>query len=359
MIGVFFAGQIEKNQTMITKAMVQTIINCYPDLILFQTFSSDKLVNLLDDTKNIRIVKVPDNKGGWNNFRDECLRLLWKLDIKCLIVLKVPMLSGFRKNDQKLYNRIADKFRSYTIGDDEGLGYESVRMILRKLMFIECASDFCDIIHYVFDPNELFLVNEKRVGILESDEMSYIPLYEPTLISGLSPAVKTQDLFFYATAMTAERKYLVDLFTISRPIPSFDIKVFDRTNRNEILGQSDYYRKMSSSRFTLIVPPYDKTSFSIIRFIEAVACDCLPLIYDKVDLHDLELTFADIYEIIVRYHLFVSNIDDMLAKTDQLNLPGFRDRILCDLKQTASYKMVASLDWCKERWDKIVEEVDG
>lgn len=352
MIGVFFAGQIEKNQTIIVKAMIQTIIDIYPDLILFHSFSTDKLVKLLD-IKKAKVVKIPDNKDGWDKFKNNCIELLWNLDINKLIVLKIPMFSGFRKNDQRVYDKFVKKFEEREIDDREKLNYESVRVILRKCMFIKCAADFCEIIHYVFDPNELVLSDEKRVGILKTHEMEYIPLYEPYLLVNTSLQTKTQDLFFYVTAMTNERSYILDLFKkIYEETDSIDVKVFDRTNRREIISQEEYYRKLSISKFTLILPPYDKTSFSIIRFIEGVMSNCLPLIYNNVNLHDLRCTFPDIYDIIKSENLIFDDFTNLQKKMEEIE--PMREMILQKLKTTMSYQKFTNLDWCKRRWHRIL-----
>lgn len=65
-------------------------------------------------------------------------------------------------------------------------------------------------------------------------------------------------------------------------------KQFDKTNKyvkNVVTGEENtvsrdtYLEKILESRYTLIVPSYDNTCFSMYRFVESIQNECLPIIH--------------------------------------------------------------------------------
>ena len=117
---------------------------------------------------------------------------------------------------------------------------------------------------------------------------------------------------------------------------------------NTYISQVEYYNKLSHSKFTLIIPSYDITTFSIIRFLEAISNRCLPLVLDTVNLTDLKNTFPDIYNIVKKN--LVVNIKDIQSKINELNY----DKIINEIFNTKSIKNFTDIEYFKKEWSKIL-----
>ena len=92
--------------------------------------------------------------------------------------------------------------------------------------------------------------------------------------------------------------------------------VDNKKNKKLIIKQEDYYYMLSKSKYTLVVQSYDVTTFSIIRFFEAVCRDCVPLIWFEACLDDLKNTFEDIYHLVLKYNLVVSSKEEIVDRVD-------------------------------------------
>jgi hypothetical protein len=71
-------------------------------------------------------------------------------------------------------------------------------------------------------------------------------------------------------------------------------KVFCRhyaTGENTLVPKALYTEFVKESKYTFMIPSYDSTCFSIYRFIESLAEDCLPLIHPDVNLSEVSVSF--------------------------------------------------------------------
>lgn len=73
-------------------------------------------------------------------------------------------------------------------------------------------------------------------------------------------------------------------------IVNFYIKDY-RNGQNTLIDPDAYMNKIEESRFTYMLPSYDRHCFSIYRFIEAINYDCLPLINSACNLVDIQNSF--------------------------------------------------------------------
>lgn len=53
---------------------------------------------------------------------------------------------------------------------------------------------------------------------------------------------------------------------------------------DELLSYDEYLDLLWHSKYTLIIPSYDTTTFSLRRFVEALMQDCVPIVYDKCNI---------------------------------------------------------------------------
>lgn len=115
-----------------------------------------------------------------------------------------------------------------------------------------------------------------------------------------------------------------------------------------------------------------KERFNIVRFMEAIICNCVPLILNDVDLDDLRLTFPDIYDIINKRELIVAPenvcvrltryfedaINGSVLKQQRINETGVvkrPDMEVCNLiKKTDSFKLIIDEDYIRGFYKTIL-----
>ena len=135
---------------------------------------------------------------------------------------------------------------------------------------------------------------------------------------------------------------------------NYDCKIVTNITKEDRkpLKQQEYYNKLSKSEYTLIIPSYDISTFSIIRFLEAVMVDCLPLIYSLCDLTDLKRTFPDIFNIVERKLIVedIRGIDDKMAEINDE-----RKSILDEIKSTKSFKKITTEEMVSKYYAKLLK----
>ena len=130
----------------------------------------------------------------------------------------------------------------------------------------------------------------------------------------------------------------------------------------------------------MINPPYNKNEFNIIRFMEAIICDCIPLILKcKKDVRDMKfgclynliLTFPDFYDIIMKRNLIVvpkdihvrltkyyEDSDNGSVRKVKYATYGEPDIDICEqLKETKSFKKITDRNYVQSFYDGLFSEV--
>jgi hypothetical protein len=64
------------------------------------------------------------------------------------------------------------------------------------------------------------------------------------------------------------------------------------TDVNTHVDADKYLNLIKESRFTYMLPSYNKHCFSVYRFIESIHHDCLPLIHSDCNIHDIGASFG-------------------------------------------------------------------
>lgn len=76
------------------------------------------------------------------------------------------------------------------------------------------------------------------------------------------------------------------------------------TGENTIIAGDLYLEKIKQSRYTYMLPSYNKHCFSIYRFIESIKNDCLPLIHSDCNIEDVSKSFNVDMSVLVRSTAF-------------------------------------------------------
>lgn len=357
-LGLFVSGFIEPGQQLVVKGIFETIIDSVEqDIVIFDSFKTNKLTKLISNIDKCKVVKITDEGcNNWQDLREKYAKAIKSSGVKTLIFTKMFIWPGFTRFDDRNFVSFRKALRQ---GDFTHGWKGGTRQVLSKLLFILTASKLCDnVYHYVVDPKEIDFTNInfnhfKRLYYLKREGCIWIPLFENQLVnSRCNKDTKEIDFVLYCTAFAEERKWLVDSKQEWESVPLWDVKVICIGGRGEAVPQTEYYDKLSNSRYTAVIKSYDKTTFSSWRFMEAVARDCLPFIFSDVALEECKSTYPNIYDIILDDELVVKGMDDIKSKISKWD-ESKRIETLTKIKQTPEWKFLSSMNGIKKRLKQV------
>lgn len=301
-----------------------------------------------------------DAVQNWDEYLEHAKEFLIDNDIDKVIFLKLPYSKGFMKNDD-------GTLRSFVKSDDpkKSMSFISIRNQFEAFKFIEAASFVCDYVYqYVIDPEEVTLSdyfefkNFQKLFFLDDDCYEFAPYWSYGLMNDncVKNDVKERDFMFYCTAEGNNRKWLRDIAEELERNCSLDINIICKGSRKnatkkKVISQELYFEILSSSKFTVVVPSYSDTTFSWMRFAEALMCGCLPLVFSSCNLNEVRMTFPDICDII-ESDLLVSDFyecEDIVNGMRECK----REQLINDLFFCNSFQNVLDIEWLRSRWQSI------
>jgi hypothetical protein len=120
--------------------------------------------------------------------------------------------------------------------------------------------------------------------------------------------------FGYTVLQSSERaKYIEWVNEMVARFPKANLFVkSDYDLENTSVSRSIYLNKIEESRFTLILPSYDESCFSVYRFLESLDKKCLPIIHKSCILTDIEKSYnVDLSPLVV---------DEPMSEADRVEL---------------------------------------
>jgi hypothetical protein len=149
---------------------------------------------------------------------------------------------------------------------------------------------------------------------------------------------KEIDLCFGFTALTRAREAEYDLIMngLDR-IENLNVKLYVRhkgLNIDTFVNRDIYLDSIQKSKYTLIIPPYDKKHFSVYRFIESIDNDCLPLIIEDTYIVDFVKSFGleneKVKQIITSYDRIGESVSIMKEEKRLELLSYFKEKCLVE-----------------------------
>ena len=347
MIGLFLNMGIAKGLVNTVKYHMNAIIDSLnANVIVFDTNSGNKLKNLLG-RDDVEYRHLPWIDGyNWKDYEKDIKNST--KDIDTFIIFGSTMFNNYNSKNSDLVDSLD---RELDKGNYEfNLSFVSTRTVQQRYFICKLCKDK-KLIYFYIDPSECILTKRFNTGTtvyyLKRDDCVYLPSYEKYMFENGKDIEKTVDFTFYGTALTEDRQYLVEQKDLLTGIRNSDVGIIVKKDSTYV-SQTEYYDKLARSKFTLIIPSYDSTTFSVIRFLEAVSNHCLPLVLDTVNLTDLQNTFPDICDIVKKY--LVVNIKDIQSKIDSLDY----DTIIKEIFNSKSVKNFSNDEYYKKEWSKIV-----
>ena len=298
-----------------------------------------------------------------------------------IILIKTPTLRGLypRQLDKKFLKEID---RGFTKDNEYQMSQDLMKRLIERLVFVKACRDK-NVIQFCIDTQEVdfsdvwkFKSYERRY-IANHGDMKYFPMYEWAMANTFIQEIdKAQDLYFIGSAFNSEKQELISRyhdnlykffgrrrvgFVRANPqIGYFDYYNNDENRREIKVNQSKYLYELKLSKYTVVNPPYDTSCFNMMRFMEAVICDCVPIILPENNFDDLILTFQDIYDKI--------NFRDLiLEKRDCRKLPiehylhiriseWERDKdCIEDIKSCKSYQKIVDQEYVQSEFAKLLK----
>ena len=142
--------------------------------------------------------------------------------------------------------------------------------------------------------------------------------------------------------MASYRQYLSDYIN-THVVETDTVKFFERNkfdeSRDNPINQTDYYKLLERTKFSLLAPATKEGRFSWFRLLEALMRKNIPLMLEDCNYQDaMEFMNSDLYELYKKYNLFVSYKDFINDKISELDY----DTIWKEIEQSEFIKNVTN-----------------
>jgi hypothetical protein len=202
------------------------------------------------------------------------------------------------------------------------------------------------LIHFIEDSKEIRFdqANSQNKNFfyyeLQKYKADYFPYLEYGLIYG-RPDCQTKkeyDFIFGMTALNDERHRIAVEFKNIQNSLKKDLKCElyfhdKKLDINTLINGNVYDEMLAKTKYTLVVPAYDKNEFSYPRIVESLCSKCIPLIHKNHPRETLITTMKEVpqfLEIIDKHNLYVE-IDEIESKIKNLDYDSvISDFISCD-----------------------------
>lgn len=359
-------GLIEASQVAIVRAFIETIASAVDELLIFDHLSGNKLRNIVKHVDNLTFVKLDISEfDEWNAVLKYYKSVIIEFKVDVFIFYKMMLSSLFNHENTNIVKRL-NECTSTGEAYRTGMNYSIAKSIMQRFLLIKAAASKCKMVyHYVLDPQEakleklLEFKQFKRLYFMKREGFKFIPALEPSLFwlcQDLVEGYRENEFVFYCSAVTDDRKYISKRKEQLEAVANWDVRINIAGRGSKPLNQIEYYKKLANSRFTLCIPAYNKTAFSMLRFHEAIFCGCLPLVEHKCILDDVRNTFPAVCDIIERELIVkgfkgVANVIETMDEQKRLN-------ILQKILKTPGYIVLTDLKLVSNAWKKLIYEVE-
>jgi hypothetical protein len=252
------------------------------------------------------------NMSSWNEIYDALdVNFLKEYDDLYLFGGIFSTASGLKRYEKRMF----------VFPKDSGqIKFESVAVpCVHILALLKANNEFGTRLHeIVFDPLEMSLdlfhvdyapkkcynlyhgYDKPSLNMKRLDSLQYF-LSKQTKNFIEEQTEKDIDITFGMTIFQNFRqKYEQDAKTILNKFDKVNFYVLNKvTGENTFVDRAEYLKQIARSKYTIILPAYDSTCFSIFRLLESLHNDCLPLIHEDCYLTDINKSYnTDLNELV-------------------------------------------------------------
>ena len=203
------------------------------------------------------------------------------------------------------------------------------------------------VFHVYVDPqeaswNKMTGCAEEKYFFYENSRIDakYLPFVEWSFSKQIKKYPKKKKFAFGFTVVTEDREPLYYQLAEIENV-NFLVK-FPKIGIDTTVKRADYAEMLKESEFTLVIPSYEDTDFSSIRFWDAITKACVPFILESCNWRQAFLKHPEITQIIEE-DLLVSaeTVKDKIENTCYENL-------LNKIWNSKDWKNIQNLEWYKE-----------
>lgn len=368
-VAVALLSNIESSQNEIISAIYSQIIEFVDEVTIIDFYGNGKINKVLtsDDVDILKLAQY-DCKS-WPE-----IKKLYEMvlnEFEKVIIFKTPTMVN-RSVVKEMQNGMkVDKQFNWN--------YDKMRRLYERLLFVSCCEGK-EVFQFVIDPREYDFSDfynfkkYKRICTWKSETDTYGPIYEYAMFNTFVQEIpKMQDLYFIGSVYDESKNYLYEIkkqlgdrigkrhkggkyfgkfgTNYNNPMTG-KFELFTLEDRDKRVGQSTYLYNLMLSRYTIVSHPYLHEYFNIMRFMEAVICDCVPVVMQGYSNNEnLRLTFPDIYDIIRKRGLIMepkmvhSRKDSYIERDEDVTRA---------IKATKSFKKITDPIKVKAFYDKLL-----
>lgn len=313
--GIINLHTIAKSQNELFKNIFQQICG-YTDAIPLTFLKSNKLANIIK--KNTTLIDI--EKDNWDEVKKEIKNFLKQNSFDRIYVVGLPLYDTLNYDKFDSWNKLLEKTKE---DNQYSFNYCMTKTCtIPQILFIdECVNQNIEIISLIYEPQMPSLkkiyqnskIKEYYILNKNDKNLKYLPFYERAMFinnEDISSNLKINELLFNCTVLTDDRKWILNYKNV---LEKYNCKLITNLMK-ESVSQSEYYDQLSHSKYTIVIPSFDVSSFSIIRLLEALSVNCLPFIYKDCNLNDLKETFPKLFRFIEDFDLILNDFSELENK---------------------------------------------
>ncbi len=200
------------------------------------------------------------------------------------------------------------------------------------------------VVHVYVDPQEASW--NKMTGCVEEKyffyensriDAKYLPFVEWSFSKQIKKYPKKKKFSFGFTVVTEDREPLYYQLAGIENV-NFLVK-FPKIGIDTTVKRADYAEMLKESEFTLVIPSYEDTDFSSIRFWDAITKGCIPFILDSCKWEQAFIQHPEITRIIEEDLLVTTEtVKGKIENTDY-------ESLLNKIWNTQDWKNIQNLEW--------------
>ena len=312
-----------------------SILDQYSSIDYLTAAKTDAAKRLIESRSGIKINKQINTFVEWHNNTGKLLNDWYAvynaLDVSCLRDYDaLHLIGGLDFHNSNLGRSLS---RRGVFPRDRGqMKFQSTAAhLVNILALLKAHREFCIPLHELaFDPNEMSCdLFHPDVAVRDNYHLYHgydVPAFRMKRLDSLQhhfrkDAVILEDVEkvfdftfgYFILDDSGRQHYPAHINEIAAQFSRKNVYCKNEyTGENSIVPGDIYLEKVKQSRYTYMLPSYNKHCFSIYRFVESIKHDCLPLIHPDCNIEDVSKSFDVDLSVLIR--------SDAFAESDRIEI---------------------------------------
>jgi hypothetical protein len=259
----------------------------------------------------------------------------------------ITIHNDIKQNFKNSAEEKGTNFFNGIIESDKLTSFVSVRNFFEVNHIPYYLSKKIPVVHVYVDPqeaswNKMTGCAEEKYFFYENSRIDakYLPFVEWSFSKQIKKYPKKKKFAFGFTVVTEDREPLYYKLPEIENV-NFLVK-FPKIGIDTTVKRADYAEMLKESEFTLVIPSYEDTDFSSIRFWDAITKACVPFILESCNWKQAFLKHPEITQIIE---------EDLLVSAETVKDKienACYEKLLNKIWNSKDWKNIQNLEWYKE-----------